>query len=83
LQEGCIAVASPVSGSVWKIAVVSGQIVKAGDTLVTGRVDENGIAGDGAGGWHVVSQVRCAEGRAVHGRANSVWCVETVQSGFD
>ena len=33
-QPGCVAVVSPVSGSVWKISSAPGQAVKAGDTLV-------------------------------------------------
>jgi urea carboxylase len=64
LEEGHLAVVSPVSGSVWKIASAAGQRVKAGDTLllvetmkmelpVTAPVDG------------VVMQVRCTEGRAV------------------
>ena len=58
------AVASPVSGNVWKLSASVGQRVRAGDTLaviesmkmelpVTAPMDA------------VVSQVRCAEGRAV------------------
>jgi len=34
LEAGHVAVVSPVSGSVWKIASSPGQSVKAGDTLV-------------------------------------------------
>ncbi len=59
-----VAVASPVSGSVWKVAAVAGQAVKAGDTLVTieSMKMELPVAAPMDG---VVSQVRCAEGRAV------------------
>jgi len=61
---GHVAVASPVSGSVWKIAAVVGQRVKAGDTLVTVESMKMELPVtapmDGA-----VSQVRCAEGRAI------------------
>ncbi len=64
LLAGQVAVASPVSGSVWKISAVKGQTVKAGDTLVTveSMKMELPVAAPMDG---VVSQVRCAEGRAV------------------
>ena len=64
LQPGHVAVASPVSGSVWKIAAVLGQTVKAGDTLVTveSMKMELPVTAPLDG---VVSQVRCTEGRAV------------------
>jgi urea carboxylase len=64
LQPGCLAVVSPVAGSVWKISSTPGQAVKAGDTLVlvesmkmelpvTAPVDGT------------VTQLRCTEGRSV------------------
>jgi urea carboxylase len=64
VPEDCLGVVSPVSGSVWKIAVSLGQSVKAGETLVlvesmkmelpvTATVDG------------VVAQLRCVEGHAV------------------
>jgi len=61
---GHVTVASPVSGSVWKIAAVVGQSVKAGDTLVTveSMKMELPVTAPMDG---VVSQVRCAEGRAI------------------
>ena len=64
LGEDQLAVASPVSGSVWKIAAVVGQSVKAGDTLVTveSMKMELPVTAPVDG---VVSQLRCAEGRAV------------------
>lgn len=64
LQPDHVAVASPVSGSVWKIAAVAGQTVKAGDTLVTieSMKMELPVMAPMDG---VVSQVRCAEGHAV------------------
>ena len=64
LQSDHVAVASPVSGSVWKIAAVLGQTVKAGDTLVTveSMKMELPVTAPIDG---IVSQVRCAEGRAV------------------
>ncbi len=34
LPDDCIAVTSPVSGSVWQIKVAAGQLVQKGDTLV-------------------------------------------------
>jgi urea carboxylase len=64
LPAGHVAVASPVSGSVWKIAAALGQAVKAGDTLVTveSMKMELPVTAPMDG---VVSQVRCTEGRAV------------------
>jgi urea carboxylase len=64
VAPGHLAVASPVSGSVWKIASSPGQQVKAGETLVlvesmkmelpvTAPVDGT------------ITELRCAEGRAV------------------
>jgi urea carboxylase len=64
LQPGCLAVVSPVAGSVWKISSAPGQAVKAGDTLVlvesmkmelpvTAPVDGT------------VTHLRCTEGRSV------------------
>jgi urea carboxylase len=34
LPENCIAITSPVSGSVWQIEVAAGQAVAKGETLV-------------------------------------------------
>ncbi|HEY2678088.1 MAG TPA: urea carboxylase [Steroidobacteraceae bacterium] len=64
LQPGCVAVESPVSGSVWKISSVQGQAVKAGDTLVLveSMKMELPITAPVDG---VVAQVRCTEGRTV------------------
>ncbi len=64
LQPDQAAVSSPVSGSVWKIAAVLGQAVKAGDTLVTveSMKMELPVTAPMNG---IVIQVRCAEGRAV------------------
>lgn len=64
LENGAIAVASPVAGSVWKVFCTPGAEVKAGDTLVlvesmkmelpvTAPIDA------------MISQIRCTEGRAV------------------
>jgi urea carboxylase len=64
LEPGHVAVVSPVSGSVWKIASQPGQSVKSGDTLVlveSMKMELPVIAPfDG-----VVTQLRCTEGRAV------------------
>jgi urea carboxylase len=64
LQPGCVAVVSPVSGSVWKISSVQGQAVKAGDTLVLveSMKMELPITAPVDG---VVTQLRCTEGRTV------------------
>ena len=64
LQPGCVAVASPVSGSVWKISSSPGQSVKAGDTLVLveSMKMELPVTAPVDG---VVIQLRCVEGRAV------------------
>jgi urea carboxylase len=64
LEEGHIAVVSPVSGSVWKIASAAGQSVKAGDTLllVESMKMELPVTAPMDG---VVTQLRCTEGRAV------------------
>jgi urea carboxylase len=64
LEEGQVAVASPVSGSVWKISSALGQSVKAGDVLVLveSMKMELPVTAPMDG---VVTQLRCAEGRAV------------------
>jgi urea carboxylase len=64
LEPGSVAVASPVSGSVWKISSAPGQAVKAGDTLVLveSMKMELPVTAPMDG---IVTQLRCAEGRAV------------------
>jgi urea carboxylase len=64
LQAGHVAVVSPVSGSVWKIASTLGQSVKAGDTLVLveSMKMELPVTAPMDG---VITQMRCSEGRAV------------------
>jgi urea carboxylase len=61
---GHVTVASPVSGSIWKISAALGQSVKAGDILVTveSMKMELPVTAPKDG---VVSQVRCVEGRSV------------------
>ena len=64
VPPGCIAVTSPVAGSVWKIPAAAGQSVKAGAPLVlveSMKMELPVVAPcDG-----VVVQLRCTEGRAV------------------
>ena len=64
MQPGCVAVVSPVSGSVWKISSAPGQEVKAGDTLVLveSMKMELSVTAPVDG---IVMQLRCTEGRAV------------------
>jgi urea carboxylase len=64
LEAGHVAVVSPVSGSVWKIASSPGQSVKAGDTLVLveSMKMELPVTAPMDG---VIIQLRCSEGRAV------------------
>ena len=64
LPAGCMAVASPVSGSVWRIPCAQGQRVKAGETLVLIESMKMEVAVTApADGW--VSELRCVEGRTV------------------
>jgi urea carboxylase len=64
LPDGATAVASPVPGSVWKLAVAQGARVAVGDVLViveSMKMEMSVVASmDG-----IVHEVRCAEGRAV------------------
>ncbi len=64
LADGCIAVPSPVAGSVWRVETAPGRYVKSGDTLllvesmkmelpVTAPVDGR------------VEELRCSEGKPV------------------
>jgi urea carboxylase len=64
LEAGHVAVLSPVSGSIWKIASVPGQNVKAGEVLVLveSMKMELPVTAPMDG---VITQLRCAEGRAV------------------
>ena len=79
LPTGCVAVTSPVSGSVWRMSCTPGQSVKAGDTLVLVESMKMEIPvtapADG-----VVAEVRSAEGRAVmFGQTLAVLSVERPQ----
>jgi urea carboxylase len=64
LPDGATAVASPVPGSIWKLAVAQGSRVAAGDVLVvveSMKMEMSVLASvDG-----IVHEVRCAEGRSV------------------
>jgi urea carboxylase len=64
LEPGCVAVVSPVSGSIWKIASAPGQHVKAGDTLVLVESMKMELPVTAPVDGSVV-QLRCTEGRAV------------------
>ena len=64
IESGHVAVISPVSGSIWRVASSPGQSVKAGDTLVLveSMKMELPVTAPMDG---VVTQLRCSEGRAV------------------
>jgi urea carboxylase len=64
LAEGCIAVSSPVAGSVWRVETAPGRYVKSGDTLLlveSMKMELPVIAPvDGR-----VEELRCSEGKSV------------------
>jgi urea carboxylase len=64
LPEGCVAVSSPVAGSVWNVSVESGARVRAGDELIVVEAMkmEIPIAADESG---EIVEVRCTPGKAV------------------
>ncbi|BCJ92326.1 urea carboxylase [Terrihabitans soli] len=64
LPEGGVAVTSPIPGSVWKVNVAPGTRVKAGEALIVveSMKTEFEVAAPADG---TVSELRCAEGRAV------------------
>jgi urea carboxylase len=64
LPDGCVAVSSPVAGSVWNINVEPGARVRAGDELVVVEAMkmEIPISADEAG---EIVEVRCTRGKAV------------------
>jgi len=64
LPEGCIAVSSPVAGSVWALEVSIGARVKAGDDLVVVEAMKMEIPITAEEGGEVV-EIRCVKGRAV------------------
>ncbi|EWY40730.1 urea carboxylase [Skermanella stibiiresistens SB22] len=64
LPDGAEAVASPVSGSVWKIAGTVGSAVKAGDALVIVESMKMEIQVSSPADGTLV-EIRCAEGQAV------------------
>ena len=64
IEPGCVAVVSPVSGSVWKISSVPGQHVKAGDTLVWVESMKMELSVE-APVDGIVAQLCCTEGRTV------------------
>jgi urea carboxylase len=78
LPEGGVAVTSPIPGSVWKVNVEPGTRVKAGEALIVveSMKTEFEVAAPTNG---VVSELRCAEGRAVGmGQVLAVILEETV-----
>jgi urea carboxylase len=64
IPDGCVAVSSPVTGSVWRITAEPGRQVRPGDELmvVEAMKMEIPIAADEAG---EIIEVRCAQGSAV------------------
>jgi urea carboxylase len=64
VPAGCVAVSSPVTGSVWQISVDSGKRVNVGDELIVVEAMkmEIPIAADEAG---EIVEVRCERGRTV------------------
>jgi urea carboxylase len=82
LPADCVAVSSPVSGSVWRIQAKQGQSMVAGDTLVIIESMKMEVAVtapvDG-----VVRELRCAEGRpAVFGQTLVVLCIKGNQNAY-
>jgi urea carboxylase len=64
VPDGCIAVGSPVTGSVWQISVAPGARVTAGDTLVIVEAMKMEVPIHADQPAEVV-EVRCARGRTV------------------
>jgi len=64
LADNAVAVASPVPGAVWKIEVSKGARVKEGDLLVVVESMKMELSVHAPSGG-IVTEVRCAEGRAV------------------
>jgi urea carboxylase len=64
VPEGCLAIGSPVTGSVWQISVAPGARVAAGDTLVVVEAMKMEVPILAEQAAEVV-EVRCARGRTV------------------
>ncbi len=64
VPEGCMAVGSPVTGSVWQISVAPGARVVAGDTLVVVEAMKMEVPIHAEQPAEVV-EVRCSRGRTV------------------
>ena len=66
LPEDCVAITSPVSGSVWQIKVAAGQAVEKGDTLVIMEAMKMEIAvlADTAGTVHSIHGIAGAAAHA-------------------
>jgi urea carboxylase len=64
VPEGCLAVGSPVTGSVWQISVAPGARVAAGDTLVIVEAMKMEVPIHAEQPAEVV-EVRCSRGRTV------------------
>ena len=64
IAAGCEAIASPVSGSIWRVAAGAGQMVKAGETLVIVESMKMEMLVPAPTDGMVI-EMRCAEGRAV------------------
>ena len=64
--KDCVAITSPVSGSVWQIKVAAGQAVEKGDTLVIMEAMKMEIAvlADHAGTVHSIHGVAGAAAQA-------------------
>jgi urea carboxylase len=64
IPEGCIAVSSPITGSIWQVAVDAGTRVKTGDELlvVEAMKMEIPISADEPG---EIVEVRCERGRMI------------------
>jgi urea carboxylase len=64
LEEGCVAVSSPVAGSVWRIESIAGQAVRRGDTLVLVESMKMELPVTAPVNGTVV-EIRCTEGKSV------------------
>jgi urea carboxylase len=64
VPEGCLAVASPVTGSVWQVSVEAGARVSAGDTLIVVEAMKMEVPIASEEDAEVV-EVRTARGRTV------------------